>query len=126
MDDRYARLKGLRVLPSYREEYRPLPEGWGIRLSHILQGGPDAAATILFRKSGQNLTSVPFEEFVRKAFGLDSDTIDHFLWNYEHLSFKLYCDILRAPGHRDFLLELKSVSHHHPANLSPHELSHTL
>lgn len=118
IDDRCAMQKGLQVFSSHREEYRPPSEQWGLGSSHILSQAPDVVATIFFRKSGDNFTSIPFKEFVRKAFGIQSDCMESFFRKYERLSLKLHYDSVKAPKHCDFLLELKTVSHNHPVQFS--------
>ena len=115
--DRYARLKGLHVVSAHQEEYLPVSKQWGFGLSRILNEGNGAVATDAFRRSGHNFTSIPFKEFVRKAYGIQSDSIESFYGKYERLCLKLYYDVLKAPKHRDVLLELRTVSHNHPVKL---------
>ncbi|KAJ5215286.1 uncharacterized protein N7498_001693 [Penicillium cinerascens] len=107
--DRYARLKGLHVFSAHQEEYLPVSKQWGLGLSRILNEGNGAVATDAFRRSGHNFTSNPFKEFVREASGIQSDSIEAFYGKYERLSIKLYYDVLKAPKHRDVLLELKTI-----------------
>jgi hypothetical protein len=121
--DKYARLKGLQVFSSHQEEYLPNSKQWGLGLSQLLDEGPAAVAGKLCKRSCDKLSSIPFEEFVRKAFGLTSDCIESFFWKYELLSVKLYSDLLRAPEYRDILLQLKKVSHHYPVDRSSRERS---
>lgn len=110
--------KGLQVFSSHAEEYCPPSKLWGLGRSHILSKGPDVVATMFFRTSGDNFTSIPFKELVRKAFGIQSDCIESFCRKYERLSIKLHYDSLRAPSYRDDLFELKTVRHNYPVNLS--------
>ncbi|KAJ6033825.1 uncharacterized protein N7446_007883 [Penicillium canescens] len=90
------------------KKYLQNSEHWGLGLTQILDEGPAAVATKLFRRSRDKFTSIPFEDFVRKASGNDSDCIRSFLWKYSLLSVKLYSDLLKAPKHCDILLQLKT------------------
>jgi hypothetical protein len=106
----FAQLRGLEKFPSQAEDRLPYTEYWDLSLVQLLQDSPASVASELSRRSRCKFKCVPFEEFVRKAFGLSSSAIEHLLWQYQLLSVILYCMFIRNIQHKGLLLQLKEVS----------------
>ncbi|OGE47649.1 hypothetical protein PENARI_c039G05554 [Penicillium arizonense] len=68
---------------------------WEFDLSRLVQESPASLARMLSDESFQKFRSIPYEEFVRKAFGLSSEHIDDFLWHYELFAYKLYAKLVK-------------------------------
>lgn len=106
-DDDFAKIRGLEKFSSPAEDRLPYAEYWDLSLPQLLEDSPSSIAFKLSRKSRFKFECVPFEEFVRKAVGLDSPVIERFLWQYELLSVILYCKFIRKLEYKGILLQLK-------------------
>lgn len=49
---------------------------------------PATTARKLADESLSKFSKIPYEELVRKAFGLSSEYIDSFFWKYKHLELE--------------------------------------
>lgn len=95
-DRKYAKLKGLSVLPPRREEGTEDQKQWMLNISQLLVEGPADIAIELAKESFRKFHEVPYEEFVRKACGFPLEPIDEFLWYYELLAHKIYAKFIRV------------------------------
>lgn len=62
------------------------------------------------QRSLENLRSIPYQDLIRRAFGLPSQRIGLFVWKYELLSIQLYLDCVRAPDNLGQLHVMKEVT----------------
>lgn len=97
VDNVYAALKGLEPC-SFQADDLPFSELWDCRLSQLKKQIPSIVATRLSQQSLHKFQRVPFKAWARAAFGVPSQEIDSFLWQYEYLSVRLYYDFLRDPS----------------------------
>lgn len=104
-DNNFAELRRLEKFPSQAEDRLP---GWS--LHQLRKDGSASVAFELSEKSRSKFEHIPFEEFVRKAFGLHSPAIEHFLWQYQALSWLLCCKFNRKLKYKGLLFQLKEVS----------------
>ena len=105
----YAKMKGLEPFSSHEEGAGfSLYRDWS--LSQSLAEGSDAIAAKLEEQSSYIFSRIPFTEFVRRAYGLPSQAIERFLWEYDFLESKIYSTFTRNLQHLELLVELKQVS----------------
>ncbi|KAJ5808873.1 hypothetical protein N7474_010142 [Penicillium riverlandense] len=107
IDERDTKLTGLTAFSPRREEYTPNEPPWKFDLSQLVDGNPAEIARKLSEESFLKFKGIPYEDFVRKAFGLSSDKISSFLWKYEFLEWKLYSKLVNA--HVNLLFQVKEI-----------------
>ena len=118
MHDQYAKFKGLPIFFSHQNEQISFAKHWELdNLLQIFGDDPAAVAETLSRRSVKKLTSIPFEDLTRKAYGIASDCVESVFFSYDVLCLQLYNKLVRAPpDQHDFLPRLLKVSHHHQEN----------
>lgn len=100
--------KGLEALSPQRAEYTPNPAHWDFDVSRLVKDDPAILARNLSDESFRKFRRIPYEGFVRKAFGLPSKCIDNFLWHYELLAHKIYAKLIKEAVNP--LYEVEKVS----------------
>ena len=110
IDERDTKLTGLTAFSPRREEYTPTEQPWRFDLSQLVNGDPAEIARELSEESFFKFKGIPYQDFVRKAFGLSSDKISSFLWKYEFLEWKLYSKLVNVDI--NLLFQVREVSHH--------------
>ncbi|KAJ5150364.1 hypothetical protein N7492_010715 [Penicillium capsulatum] len=109
-DDKYAELKGLKPFCARQEECSQSTKSttiWNVGPVQLLQEEPATIARKLSDESLGKFSSIPYEEFIRKAFGFTSDYIDSFLWKYEYLEWSLSRNACRASI--DYWIQVKEA-----------------
>ena len=108
-DEKFAKSKDLSPFCPRQDECSQSTKHWNLDSVQLLQEEPATIARKLSNESLGKFSSIPYEEFIRKAFGFTSDFIDSFLWKYEYLEWSLSCVASRASI--DHRIQVKEVSH---------------
>ncbi|KAJ5264960.1 hypothetical protein N7505_007753 [Penicillium chrysogenum] len=108
-DEAYAQMEEPETFSS-QEESLATPQFWKWRMSQLLREGPEAMAAKLADQSLCKFSHIPFEEFVRMAYGLPSQRIADFLRDYEFLEVKVYSTFTRSLQNLQLLDQMKQVS----------------
>ncbi|CEJ62677.1 hypothetical protein PMG11_11170 [Penicillium brasilianum] len=106
-NDDFAELRGIGKFYPQTEDSLSVSMNWDLNLPQLVRDGPASAASTLSEKSCNKFKLIDFEEFVRKAWGVYSAAVAHFLFQYEILCVMLYWNFARDDEHRKFLFQLK-------------------
>lgn len=109
-NDDFAELRGIGKFYPQTEDSLSVSMNWDLNLPQLVRDGPASAASTLSEKSCNKFKLIDFEEFVRKAWGVYSAAVAHFLFQYEILCVMLYWNFAKDDEHRKFLFQLKEVS----------------
>ncbi|KAJ6116196.1 hypothetical protein N7523_005537 [Penicillium sp. IBT 18751x] len=105
LTDQYAQATGLPGFPSFEEPYSPISEIWGLN-PEIFDECPSAVASKLSERSQIHLKSIPFKEFVQKAWYGSSKPFTAFAWKHRILHLKLYNLLMESPEHEKKFLQI--------------------
>lgn len=88
----------------------PSAKYWGIGRRQMLRDGVLETSRRVSQRSLENLRSIPYQDLIRRAFGLPSQGIGLFVWKYELLGIQLYLGCVRAPDNLGQLRVMKEVT----------------